>query len=83
MGESLMMLFHLYEALHQAEPAQACRAELRALAESAYAPLHLALDPRLLPAPHPSRLPLSAPDPFAPIPRPRKAGEAPEALLSP
>jgi tetratricopeptide (TPR) repeat protein len=45
MGESLMMLFHLYEALHQAEPAQACRAELRALAESAYAPLHLALDP--------------------------------------
>ena len=45
MGESLMMLFRLYEALHQAEPAQACRAELRALAESAYAPLHLALDP--------------------------------------
>jgi len=44
MGESLLVLLRLYETLGRDEQAQACRAELRAIAETAYAPLHLALD---------------------------------------
>jgi tetratricopeptide (TPR) repeat protein len=44
MGESLLVLLRLYETLGQYEQAQACRAELHALAETSYAPLHLALD---------------------------------------
>jgi tetratricopeptide (TPR) repeat protein len=42
-GEGLLVLLRLHEALGQAEVAQACRAELRAIAATAYAPLHLAL----------------------------------------
>ena len=42
-GESLLISLRLHEALGQAEAAQTCRNELRALADSVYAPLHLAL----------------------------------------
>ena len=44
-GECLIALTRLYEALGRANDAQACRAELRALAAQAYAPLSLALAP--------------------------------------
>jgi len=44
MGEILLVLLRLYETLGQYEQAQASRAELHALAETSYAPLHLALD---------------------------------------
>jgi predicted ATPase/DNA-binding SARP family transcriptional activator len=43
-GESLLVLLRLHEMLGQTGQAQACRAEVRALAETAYAPLYLALD---------------------------------------
>ncbi|GIV74590.1 MAG: hypothetical protein KatS3mg049_3146 [Caldilinea sp.] len=43
-GESLLALLHLHEALGQVEAAQACRAELCGLIATAYAPLHLALE---------------------------------------
>ncbi len=43
-GESLLVLLRLHETLGQTGQAQACRAEVRALAETAYAPLYLALD---------------------------------------
>ncbi len=43
-GESLLLLLRLHEALGQREQAQACRAELLALAQTAYAPLVLALE---------------------------------------
>ncbi len=44
-GECLIALRCLHEALGQARDADACRAELRELAEQAYAPLALALAP--------------------------------------
>jgi tetratricopeptide (TPR) repeat protein len=43
-GESLLLLLRLHEALGQREQAQACRAELLALAQTAYAPLALPLE---------------------------------------
>jgi predicted ATPase len=44
-GECLIALMHLHAALGRAGDAQACRAELCALAAKAYAPLSLALAP--------------------------------------
>jgi DNA-binding SARP family transcriptional activator len=49
-GEALTLLIRLHESLGDFAQAQACRAELVVLAETAYAPFHLALDTASAPA---------------------------------
>lgn len=44
-GEALLLLLRLHQSLGQSQPAQACRAELLTLAETAFAPFRLALEP--------------------------------------
>lgn len=43
-GEALTLLLHLHESLGQTQEAQSCRVQLHTLAETAFAPFHLALD---------------------------------------
>jgi tetratricopeptide (TPR) repeat protein len=49
-GEALILLLRLHESLGQPQEAQSCRVQLRTLAETAFAPFHLALDTSCDPA---------------------------------
>ncbi|GAB4488022.1 MAG: hypothetical protein Fur0016_04940 [Anaerolineales bacterium] len=45
-GEALLLLWQLHQTLNQPQPAQSCRAELLALAQTAFVPFQLAVDSR-------------------------------------